>query len=267
MASTDFFGAGGTHSDGYESISDCWHLGPTMGASGTLSGTRNGSTISGTVVAECYRPHGTYNYPVYVRIYSNGTLIKDEATSIASGGTQSETIDWSVETNEATTISVEYVCGQSGGCTKTTYGLENNTIYFSAYNPETPAKNASAGKIYSTNHTGGSQGGNISDKPDLEVWWSWTGATSGTPSSKNGIKQYNIDIATTNNKDSATSISITQNYTKNKHISLFTLCRNYGVRVGGTLYCWVNTQINSGSWLRKGIFRFYNNEKRWFYKI
>lgn len=136
------------------------------------------------------------------------------------------------------------------------------------YNPSTPATNASNGKIFSTNNTSDEASGrNILDKPDLEVWWTWTGATAGTPDSVNGIKQYNIDISNTNNVNNASSITETQNYTKNKHISLFTLCRSYNVKVGGTLYCWVNTQIKSGAWLRKSIFRFNYNEKRWFYKI
>ena len=136
------------------------------------------------------------------------------------------------------------------------------------YNPETPPSNANNGRIYSTNNSsGGSSGRNISDKPDLEVWWSWDGAWGGTPDSKNGIKQYNIDICNRNDVGSASSISETQNYSKNSRVSLFTLCRNYGVRVGGTLYCWVNTLTKGDTWLRKSLFRFNNNKERWFYKI
>lgn len=124
------------------------------------------------------------------------------------------------------------------------------------------------GTIFSTNNsTSSSQTSrSISDKPDLKVWWDWWGQASGTPA-KNEIDYYNVDIYPQNDVNSAYSISETQHYTQNTQISLFTLCRNYGIRVGGTLYCWVNTCLKSGAWLRKSLFRFNYNDKRWFNKI
>lgn len=74
------------------------------------------------------------------------------------------------------------------------------------------------------------------------------GQSSGTPT-KNEIDYYNIDINTINDVNNAHSISITQHYVQNTHLSLFTLCRSYEIRVGGTLYCWVNTCLKSGTWL------------------
>lgn len=229
-----------------------------------FSGEMNFGSVSGS----------HYDYMMEINVYVNSTHIGGWSVGRTSGiqtkplSEISKTVD--VDSSSCT-ITITGHCPESGSCSFGSYSNHTRTDSFTIlvpnYNASTPATNASNGKIFSTNHTSGSQGGNISDKPDLEVWWTWTGATAGTPDSVNGIKQYNIDISNTNNVNNASSITETQNYTKNKHISLFTLCRSYNVKVGGTLYCWVNTQIKSGAWLRKSIFRFNYNEKRWFYKI
>lgn len=134
MASTNFYGAGGRLYDNYVYVDNCWHKGPTMGGWGTLSGERNGSVISGSVSASSYRPHGSYGYSVYIKVYANGNLIKTFNAGVG-GNFDNKYFEWSTETNKATTISVQYECGQPGGCTKTTYGLNNNSISFGAYNP------------------------------------------------------------------------------------------------------------------------------------
>lgn len=159
-------------------------------------------------------------------------------------------------------------CHPYEGCPEGSYEGRIGDFSVPAYNPETPATNASNGKIFSTNNsTDGSSGRAISDKPDKEVWWTWDGAIAGTPSNIHGIKQYNIDINTVNDVNGASSVPETQNYSKNTHISLFTLCKKYNIRVGGTLYCWVNTQENNDNWLRKSIFRVYKYEERWINSI
>ena len=261
--------------------SNRWHTVPTMYGSGTITATRdssNPSKINLHLTAKLSTRSGsTPSSCTSCRIVaSDGWTSKyyELTSDYARTGSIDKTTSYT--TNNKVTFYVHYYC-----CDKSTYNKPRCTstdgdqhdvtmsgsVSVSAYNPETPATNARAGKIFSTNHTGGSQGGNISDKPDLEVWFSWTGATAGTPDSINGIKQYNIDINTSNSASGATSCSLTQEYTKNKHLSLFTLCREYGIRIGGTLYCWVNTKTKGGTWLRKSIFRLNYHEKRWFYKI
>lgn len=221
------------------------------------------------------RPSSYYSYTMDISVYVNGTRIGGWSV----GGTQGvesiplDTISGTVNIDiSSANISVYGHCSDPlNDCSFNDYGpdhirSDSFSVSVPEYKPETPATNASNGHIFSTNNSsGGSSERNISDKPDKEVWWTWTGATPGTPANIHGIKQYNIDINTRYDVAGASSISETQNYVKDRHVSLFTLCRSYGVRVGGTLYCWVNTQENSGNWLRKGLSWFNNNEKRWVY--
>ena len=101
------------------------------------------------------------------------------------------------------------------------------------------------GAIFSTNNTGGIHRGQISDKPDTQVWWDWWGQSEGTV----GFNGSNIDISKTNDSSGASSIAITQNYTQNTKVSLWDIARAYNARIGDTLYCWVNTETTEGVWL------------------
>lgn len=144
MASTDFKGSAGTkYADGGVAVSNCWHGGPTMGATGTLTGSRRGNTISGTVLGRCNRPKGQYDYPVYITISSSGGgTIKINGAENSSyttkiSGNWTESFNYTVDCKEATTITVNYVCGQPGGCgsaggSAITYGLKDNSISFNA---------------------------------------------------------------------------------------------------------------------------------------
>ena len=235
-------------------------------------------TVSSSVEKKYYK-HYSNSLGTRNKYLEGGTLIKSITSSKTGWAGGSESIDWSFNTeNNNLNVYICYKCGQPGDCDQGYSDGDNhsawiivgkiNTSSLTKYNPETPATNASNGKIYSTNNSsGGTSGRAISDKPDLQIWWDWTGATAGTPDSKYGIEQYNIDISTTNDSSTATSIAMTQNYSKNTPKSLFDLCRSYGVKIGGTLYCWVNTKIKNGTWLRKSLFRLNYNKKRWFHKI
>ena len=244
-----------------------FHTGPTMWCSGSFNVHRSSPSdknvrVTGTMT---YRiaSSSSYGTPPYVGpprglsmyVKSSGHTSSDTngVYGFSRGGTLTENIDKTIEWTTGD-LSLHVCCNWSGyhDCDKGYDDASVGSLNIGnlPYNPETPATNASNGKIFSTNNSsGGSSGRAISDKPDKEVWWTWDGAIPGTPSSTHGIKQYNIDINTVNDVSGAASISETQNYTKNKHVSLFTLCRSYGIRIGGTLYCWVNTQENSGSWL------------------
>lgn len=57
------------------------------------------------------------------------------------------------------------------------------------------------------------------------------GQSSGYPT-ENEISYYNVDINTTNDVNNAHSISITQHYVQNTHLSIMTLAREYGIRIG-----------------------------------
>lgn len=288
MADTETSGSFNLN-DRFQANEYWYHTHPTVGLSVNWKCSRASAQTketkwTGSVTVTDRPAYNSYGYIMAIKIKVNGgsfVTFNDNGTStetltIFSSSRKRGTWSFTCTTDiEASSCDLEVYGSCSGpshgdSCDWNSSGSRYDTknVSVPAYNPSTPATNASNGKIFSTNNTSDEASGrNILDKPDLEVWWTWTGATAGTPDSVNGIKQYNIYISNTNNVNNASSITETQNYTKNKHISLFTLCRSYNVKVGGTLYCWVNTQIKSGAWLRKSIFRFNYNEKRWFYKI
>ena len=151
MASTNFVGAGGTqyYAD-VHTLDNCWHKGPTMSATGTLTADRSGGNIiSGSVSASSYRPAGSYGYPVYVSISSSaggsisitnlqgGGSISGNTVTTSSGGNWGISFNFTVDCGSATTITVTYRCGQTpNGCEATTYGIKNNSLWFdTAYTP------------------------------------------------------------------------------------------------------------------------------------
>lgn len=246
-----------------------WHVGPTMYASGYIDGERSGGTISGTVHAAASRSSGSYNYPVYVKVYCNGNEIASK--TCYGNGNFDETFGWSVNTNDACTIWVIYICGQTGGCSgggqdiwnggenagvygKDGYlhkvnGLSGGSLSFSSYNPNTPATNVARGKVYTTNNTNPGYGATVSDKPDLQIWFDWWGQADGKG---NPISYFNVDIKKNSNDSSgASSYPSTDHYIQNTKLSLFEMCRHYDAKVGDTLYCWVNTYVGgaTNNWL------------------
>lgn len=155
------------------SYNHCWHKGPTMQAEGTLEGFRLDNTITINITASSIVKSTYYNYDVGIILYQDGREIK--RWSVSGGNFSDVVFTHSVTTNKATTFSVNYACGQPGGCTTTTYGLTNNSISFEAYNPSVAPTNVQRGTIYSTNNSSYDQqtSRNISDKPDLKVWFNW----------------------------------------------------------------------------------------------
>lgn len=145
MASTNFVGAGGTqYYDDVHTLDNCWHKGPTMSGTGTLTADRSGGNIiSGSVSANSYRPLGSYGYPVYISISSSsggsisisnlqgGGSINGSRVTTPNGGNWGVSFDFTVDCGSATTITVTYTCGQTpNGCEATTYGLKNNSLWF-----------------------------------------------------------------------------------------------------------------------------------------
>lgn len=121
--------------------SGCWHTGPTMFASGTIEGNRNGSTISGTVTASNWMPildrYTQYDFSVTVVVKANGTQIAS-AISPVGGNWNNIKVPYSIKTNSATSITVAYYCGQTGGCTKPTWPDMKGSLDFPSYNPWSP---------------------------------------------------------------------------------------------------------------------------------
>ena len=132
--------------------------------------------------------------------------------------------------------------GQSGGCSKGYQDVEmSGNLHFDEYNPSQPATD---GWVHSTNHTGNVHSlseyvsnGSTSSYGYNEVWFSWTGDI--------GVEQFAIEFNNTNNASTASSITQTSNYTANTRVSLYTVMKSKGYRIGTTIYCWVSCKIGS----------------------
>lgn len=75
------------------------------------------------------------------------------------------------------------------------------------------------------------------------------GQSNGTPE-KNYISYANVDINTTKSTSGASSIEgLTDHYTQNTKISLLSIVTNRGVKIGDTLYFYVNLCTQGGEWL------------------
>ena len=235
-----------------------WHASsPSMSIEGTLSASRNGSTVSGSVSA------------VNKLMYSDGRFksgyIVLQVVSSTAGVVGSQRVDaplprypgsspinfsFSFESDSEQTLSVHMLCYfRNTGCT-VGYGDVNvgGDVYIPLYNPEVPPTNTSTGVVHTTSNTSNANQSSISAKPDEEIWFDWWGQLNGYPE-KNEIDYFNVDINTVNDSNGASSISITDHYIQNTHLSLFTICKSFNVKVGGTLYFWVNTCTKGGAWL------------------
>ena len=237
-----------------------WHASsPSMSIEGTLSASRNGSTVSGSVSA--------VNKLMYSDGHFESGYIVLQVVSSTAGVVGSQRIDaplprypgsspfnfnFSFDNDKEQTLSVHMLCYfKNTGCT-VGYGDVNvgGDVYIPLYDPEVPPTNVSTGVVHTTSNTSNANQSPISAKPDEEIWFDWWGQSNGYPE-KNEISHYNVDINTTNNPDSASSIGITDHYIQNTHLSLFTICKSFNVKVGGTLYFWVNAYTKGGAWLGK----------------
>ena len=80
------------------------------------------------------------------------------------------------------------------------------------------------------------------------------GQANGYPT-KNEINYYNIDINTSNDVNNAHSISETQHYTQKKKISLMTLAKNYGIKIGRQFILLGKYMFKIRYMARKSLFR------------
>lgn len=192
-----------------------------------------------------------YRINIYFVVNGQGYLIATKNNSPSTWGDIKSSNGYDIDINWASNdrlpinISIDAGCLIPEHCPAGNYTatMVNASVpnYVSRIDP-TPQTD---GAIYSTNNTSGSHRGQISDKPDTQIWFDWWGQNPGTV----GFKGSNIDISKTNSSSAASSIALTQNYTQNKKLSLFDIAKAYGAKVGDTLYCWVNTQTMEDVWL------------------
>lgn len=87
MASVEYRGSHYNNSYGY-----VWHdknsgeRGVVMSGGGTLTATRNGSTISGSVSGawtQLKNSGAYYGYPITIRVLANGSVVASKVTSVS----------------------------------------------------------------------------------------------------------------------------------------------------------------------------------------
>ena len=143
---------------------------------------------------------------------------------------------FSISYDSAKTIQVEYVCGQTGGCTQLTFRPLVGSIYFG--DPDTPPTNITGGRVYNQNGVV-----NGDDKPDWDFYVDWWGESAGTHT----ISHYNLDIY--NAADLNSRVAVVENvkkFTRYNFESLLPKCK-----VGETYAFYVNALIDNSYWLGK----------------
>ena len=246
-----------------------WHKLPYIYATVSYSTSRPEGAVSAQVntnitISMNVRSGYFFNWEVWCYVSVNGGPEELIILNYGQGnGNSPNTGTWSdsksttiVRDVEANTenIRIRFVCGQEifyGRCEATggPYTYDNTfSVGVPEYNPEVPPTNVSYGVVHTTSNTSNANQSSISAKPDEEIWFDWWGQLNGYPE-KNEIDYFNVDINTVNDSNGASSISITDHYIQNTHLSLFTICKSFNVKVGGTLYFWVNTCTKGGAWL------------------
>lgn len=150
---------------------------PVMSASGTLSATRSGSTISGSVSASSTKVAGYFGYPTWVYVYAHTSEKSWQVASKKSpvnDATWSTSFDFSLETNSAVTLTVVYHCAdsanESSNCSLGySYVTMDGSLYFDEYNPYTAPTAPTSCTVNVTKV-----------KPDGSLSVTWNGEDGGT---------------------------------------------------------------------------------------
>ena len=234
----------------YGSNSKIWHKGKTAGSNtvmegvATLTANASGGVISGSVTGAYSKMinSGWYEYPITVNVLANGSIIASKTTSVSLkvkgkiAYLLKDPLTFSISYNSATTIQVEYVCGQTGGCAQLTFRPLVGSIYFG--DPDTPPTNITGGRVYNQNGVV-----NGDDKLDWDFYVDWWGESAGTHT----ISHYNLDIY--NAADLNSRVAVVENvkkFTKYNFESLLPKCK-----VGETYAFYVNALIDNSYWLGK----------------
>lgn len=143
------------------------------------------------------------------------------------------------------TVRIRISCGDSG-CSARLFNVEVYSEGFTTSDPSRPATNNNTGAIHT--NLGSVNQGTVTEYNDGRVRWDWSGESNGYPSS-NYISSHNVDCYPSNDSGPAYSVSATQNYGRMSWINMSTIMSQYGLKIGDTLYCWVNTVTQGGTWL------------------
>lgn len=215
--------------------------------------------------------YGNSSFGYYIKIYANVNgqgnkriVYKPSSPSkwTSSGyGESSEyfDFDWASGTDGIpVSLYVDCGCYSKEGCSSgnATY---NKVFYITppSYNPSTPATNVGRGCVFSTNNNSGSSARSIEEyirdsTGNLDsfnsIWFDWWDQSDGTPDA-NKIDHFNVDCYPSNDVDKAYSVDITDHYSQNTRINMYTMMQKYKLTPGSTLYCWVNTCTKGGAWL------------------
>lgn len=225
-----------------------WHRGKTTGwgnivmqGAATLTANVSGNRIVGSVTNAYTKIINDSHYylPITINVLSNNSVVAYSTTETSLNGVGStnslKDVTFSIDYNKATTLQVEYVCGEEGGCQQITYRPFAGSLYFG--NPDTPPTNITGGAVYNTN---GVQNGN--DKLDWDFYVDWWGEAAGTHT----ISQYRLDLCTSTTGAAVTSIANVKKFTRYNFETLLPKCK-----VGETYYFYMNMQIDSSYWMPK----------------
>lgn len=210
-----------------------------------------GAIVNGESKRLANKPNGasgsfTSSYNVTI---SSGYIKNGGWTGTFSDGEQSWTFDWAKSDSIPLTFYVSAGCYSNDKCASGNFSKVIANMDVPTYTSETPASKATDGVVHTTNNTSNANQSSISEYPDQQIWFNWSGQSDGTPE-KNHIHHANIDINTTKSSDDAHSIEgLTDYYTANTKISLMSIVTNKGVKIGSTLYFYVNLCTNNGDWL------------------
>lgn len=220
-----------------------WHgAGPAMNGNGSVTFTRN-SERDRTVYFSGYASNsrvyssGKYPYNVVAYISINGNIVQSiNVTNGSYAGTGYFSGSFSWDSNG--TVSVHYVCGQPGGCTRGYPDVTVGSMSMSAlpYNPEVPPTNVTGGKIYNQS---GVQNGD--EKPDRNFSATWSGYSAGTHS----ITQFNLDLY--RSTDLNTIVSTVSRASKNTQYNFQSLMPK--CKVGETYVVYVNMLVDGNRWM------------------
>lgn len=236
--------------NGHSTVSGCYHKGPTMFASGSVTFTRNSERdknvyFSGSVTST--RPGGSYGYSVTVAVEIGGSAPYENDSGIPGGrGTR----DFSgVIAGETGTCEVVLYCNGGGhhNC-NSDVGNYSRVVIGSfdlsalPYNPEVPPTNISGGRVYNQNNVV-----NGNDKPDWNFYIDWWGESAGTHS----ITKVNLDLYKSTNLNSiAVTVDNVKKWTRYNFESLLPKCKP-----GETYEFYTNVLIDNSYWLRKSSYR------------
>ena len=232
----------------YGSHDKIWHKGKNTSSNtvmegvATLTANASGGVISGSVTGAYTKMinSGWYNYPITVNVLVNGSIAASVTTKVSLNGRGKIAYlngpTFSISYDSAKTIQVEYVCGQTGGCTQLTFRPLVGSIYFG--DPDTPPTNITGGRVYNQNGVV-----NGDDKLDWDFYVDWWGESAGTHT----ISHYNLDIYNAANLNRRVAVvENVKKFTRYNFESLLPKCK-----VGETYAFYVNALIDNSYWLGK----------------